>query len=210
MVPHESRLGVFISPLLTTLPWVEHGFGGRHAVDWPPVSSAVATRQVHGVTVLHAVAPGSCGEGDALVADVPELFVGVRTADCVPILLADVRQRRVAAVHAGWRGTAAGILTRAVEALGARPADIYAACGPSIGPCCYEVGPEVSERFGRLGRVKLDLAEENRQQLKQLGVPAAQIDPGPVPCTRCGEAHFESYRRDGERAGRMVSAIAIR
>jgi hypothetical protein len=164
--------------------------------------------QVHGDRVLRPESAGGCGEGDALIAAQPGLWIGVRTADCVPILLADPQRRMVAAVHAGWRGSAARIVTKTLAEMGSRPEDVHAALGPAIGPCCYEVGPEVAAEFGRRGRVRLDLAGVNRDLLIGAGVPAGQIDSG-APCTRCN-SDFHSFRRDREAAGRMVSAIAVR
>jgi hypothetical protein len=105
------------------------------------------------------------GEGDALLDNTPGSVVAIKTADCLPILLVDDRHRAVAAVHAGWRGTVAGIAQRAVEAMraqfGSAPGDLRAAIGPGIGPCCYEVGPEVAAEFGRQGRAHVDLGEAN-------------------------------------------------
>jgi len=130
----------------------------------------VRLHQVHGATVLHALAevspPGAagvCGEGDALMTRDPEVALAVKVADCVPILLADRRTGAVAAVHAGWRGTAAAIVEAAVgrlgQAFGSRPEDLVAAIGPSIGPCCYEVGPDVFDTFLEAGMVPDWLSE---------------------------------------------------
>lgn len=200
--------GVYVSPLLRQFPWVEHGFGGRNARNWPP-SHHAAVVQVHGATVLTANGPGSLGEADALTTSVPGLFVTVRTADCVPLLMVDVRQRRVAAVHAGWRGTVAGIPAAAIRAMGSRPADVWVAMGPGIGHCCFEVGDEVAREFGENGRRQIDLFAHNRNKLIDIGVPAAQIEAG-APCTKCTPGEFHSFRRDKERAGRMHAAIGIR
>jgi polyphenol oxidase len=202
----RDAAGIWRSPLLSAEPWLEHGFGGRHAVKWPP-EHAAAARQVHGDTVLRAGEAGPCGEGDALLTSTSGLWVGIRTADCVPLLFADRRQHLVAAVHAGWRGTAARIAIKTLQAMGSAPEELRVAIGPSIGACCYEVGPEVSAKFGRTGKIHLDLVAENRKQLLGAGVPMSQIDAEPL-CTRCG-GDFHSFRRDGERAGRMVSAIRI-
>lgn len=184
-------------------------------------------RQVHGGAVVDAgpwedalpeadavlLAPISGGEGT-----VP----AVRTADCVPILLADSAGRCVGAVHAGWRGTAAGIAARAVAALadrGSRPSGLIVALGPAIGPCCYEVGSEVVEaleatgvprsrfvRTGASGRACVDLREANRFQLERAGVPAASIHGAPW-CTRCRSDLFFSARAEGASAGRLLAAI---
>lgn len=160
-------------------------------------------------------------EGDAAVTSFRGIAVGVQTADCVPILLADARGRAVGAIHAGWRGTASRIVERTVETLwktyGVSPEDLWAAIGPHIGVCCYEVGDEVvdaiadAEAFERTeGRAKahLNLAAANRSQLLQLGVPAKQIVVSSL-CTRCRPDLFYSYRREGTTAGRMLSVIGL-
>jgi YfiH family protein len=139
--------------------------------------------------------------------------VAVKTADCIPILLADERRRAVAAVHAGWRGTAGRIVGSAIAAMRQRfdtdPADLHAAIGPGIGKCCYEVGPEVSAQFGEQGRVRLDLPAINRAQLIEAGVTAERVYASNL-CTMCGVEEFESFRRDGAAAGRLYSFIGVR
>jgi YfiH family protein len=132
----------------------------------------------------------------------------------VPILLADPVRRAIAAVHAGWRGTAAYILQAAIRAMvcefETRPEDLHAAIGPSIGGCCYEVGAEVAREFGVIapGRVHLDLQAMNAKQLAAAGVLPVNIAVA-GKCTKC-QAGYHSYRRDGEAAGRMISWIRIR
>lgn len=169
-------------------------------------------RQVHSATVLFATAEGCVGEGDALITDLPGLSLAVRTADCLPILLVDPRNRAIAAVHSGWRGTVAGVAINALnkmqENYKTNPIDLVAAIGPGIGPCCYEVGPEVAAEFGLVGRVHLDLANAKRTQLVAAGVPESQIEVLPY-CTKCRADLFHSFRRDGEAAGRMLSHIRI-
>jgi purine-nucleoside/S-methyl-5'-thioadenosine phosphorylase / adenosine deaminase len=119
----------------------------------------------------------------------------------------------VAIVHAGWRGAAQQIAVRAVDDMasrfGTRPESLSAAIGPGIGACCYEVGPEVSARFGREGRVRLDLAAEIASQLRTAGLSPQQIFWGSF-CTFCQKDEFWSYRREGERAGRMWSAARVK
>ncbi|AKU91041.1 peptidoglycan editing factor PgeF [Vulgatibacter incomptus] len=174
--------------------------------------------QVHGsrVLVLGADAPIPPGEeADAILAAAPGLAVAIRTADCVPILLADPRTGRVAAVHAGWRGTEAGIAAEAVRALaelGSAPSELIAAIGPAIGPCCYEVSSELADRFVRLagpevveGR-RLDLILINRLQLRAAGIPEASIEQV-GGCTSCDDSRFFSHRRDAGRTGRHLSFV---
>src|SRR6185503_448338 len=126
------------------------------------------------ICVSAAGRAGILGEGDALLENTPGSVVAVKTADCIPILLVDERRRAVAAVHAGWRGTAARIVTGAIgrmaERFGTVTADLHAAIGPGIGVCCYEVGPEVAAEFGGQGRAHIDLPDSNRQQLTAAGV----------------------------------------
>ena len=115
-------------------------------------TDALATvRQVHGRAVLRVTAAGAAGDADGLATDRQGLMLGVLTADCVPVLLVDTQLRAVAAVHAGWRGTATGIVGAAVQAMqdqfGSEPEDLLATVGPSIGPCCYQVGEELREHF---------------------------------------------------------------
>lgn len=204
---------VYRTRLLDALEWLAHGFGTRLSARPENVATV---RQVHSALCLPAEGRSGClGEADALVEHTPGRLVAVKTADCIPLLLADARHRAVAAVHAGWRGTAARIAHSALrtmaERYGTRPEDVYAAVGPGIGPCCYEVGPEVAEVFGlpRNGPVKIDLAEINRRQLLEAGVPEERVAIAGL-CTRCREAEFHSFRRDRERAGRMYSAVGIR
>lgn len=199
---------------LDELSWLDHGFGTRQ-VDVPALHSQLATlKQVHSATCLTAGGrTGVVGVGDALLENTPGAAVAVRTADCIPILLVDEQKRAVAAVHAGWRGTAAQIVRHAIESMaerfGTQPAGLHAAIGPGIGKCCYEVGPEVAGQFGGEGRMHLDLPEANRKQLLAAGVTPERIYASNL-CTMCRPEDFHSYRRDREAAGRMYSFAAIR
>jgi YfiH family protein len=207
---------------LEAFPWLVHGFGTRNA-DIPSLFRNLATlKQIHSSTCLSAGGrAGLIGEGDALLEDAPGAVVAVRTADCIPILLVDERRRAVAAVHAGWRGTAAGIARGAVEAMGERfgtdAGDVHAAIGPGSGACCFEVGPEVAAVFGRgeaansivAERVHIDLAAENRRQLLEAGVTGERIYASNL-CTKCLSSDFHSFRRDREAAGRLFSFAGIR
>ena len=186
-----------------------------------PELPIVRATQVHGSrVVVVSEAPAArdvvdAGECDALVTALPRVALAVQTADCVPVLLA--AEEAVAAVHAGWRGASAGVAGRAVEAFLALVSNRAAArawIGPSIGPCCYEVGLEVAERFpGGFARQSsgdrflLDLPGVVRSQLERAGIPPGNVIADWV-CTKCGGDRYASYRRDGERAGRMIALIA--
>ena len=213
----RSPRGYYISPLLSRLPWLEHSFGTAIAAPSPGYR---LLHQVHSAKVLEARQCGPGVEGDALITQDCGVFVGVKTADCVPLLIADPVHRAVAAVHAGWRGTLAGIaaitIARLAETYGSQPEDLTVAIGPSIGVCCFEVGPEVAIEFGGifpergdlLEKTSLDLREANLRQLLKAGVPGSQIDTDP-PCTCCGGAEFYSWRRDRIQGQRMFAAIGV-
>ncbi len=169
-------------------------------------------QQVHSATVVDA-RPGRNGPGDALVTERRQLALAVVTADCVPVLLAD--DRRIAAVHAGWRGLAESILPAAVDRLNETSDPINAWIGPAIGPCCYEVSHEVAQKVGASsseaivrdgprGRPHLDLAAAARIQLESRGEVRVNTVEA---CTRCDADRLWSYRRDGPGAGRNVAAI---
>jgi YfiH family protein len=198
---------------LDYFPWLVHGFGTRSA-DIPGLFANLATlKQIHSTICLPAAGrTGIIGEGDALLENTPGAVVAVKTADCIPILLIDEPHRAVAAVHAGWRGTAAGIVRRAIDAMrqrfGTEAADLHAAIGPGIGECCYQVGPEVAAQFGRTGTVHLNLAEENRRQLQEAGVTPGRIYASNL-CTQCLSDDFHSFRRDREASGRLFSFAGI-
>jgi YfiH family protein len=190
------------------------------ALGYPKLPIVRAT-QVHGsrvIVVSETPASGEvldAGECDALVTALPGVGLAVQTADCVPVLLA--AEEAVAAVHAGWRGGAAGVAERAVEAFLALVPNRAAArawIGPSIGPCCYEVGVEVAERFpdgfaraSTGDRFLLDLPGIVRSQLERAGIRPENVTADPS-CTRCGGDRYASFRRDRERAGRMIALVA--
>jgi YfiH family protein len=211
---------VYRAERLERFPWLQHGFGTRLSAAWPDAGGLAIAKQIHSDQVLVATKPGNLGPGDAILSRRPGVTVAIRTADCLPILIVDPRTRAVAAVHAGWRGVVAQIVPKAVEAMrlefGSRPADLEIAIGPGIGPCCFEVGPEVATQFRAFfpeqnyfnTRAKLDLAETVCRQLGLNGVTRGQIDTADL-CSCCEPELFESYRRDREQAGRMVAAVGV-
>lgn len=191
-------------------------------------SSLVRLNQVHGTDVLVVDRPldqlpaGPARSFDASVTDRPGPVLGVRTADCVPVLLFCPDPRAAGVVHAGWRGTLAGAVTHAVSTLqgvfGCQPRDLLAAIGPCIQPCCYRVGDDVYQqfldRFGSegvsvLGQERfVHLAAVNRMWLVECGLPAEHIDVLDL-CTSCRQDLFFSHRRDGGRAGRQLAYITL-
>jgi polyphenol oxidase len=232
-------------------PVAPHGFTSRQlrlSAEEGAESLAAVTRaarvvqatQVHGRTVVVAAEgqpwPRPWPEADVLLSDVPSTAVAVRAADCVPLLLADRATGAVAAVHAGWRGTAAAAAPAAVAAMsrqfGTRPADLVVAIGPSIGSCCYEIGPDLVDAFAAAGhprhlidrwflapapprgsrelpQMRLDLVGANRDQLILAGVP----EDGIHACGLCTAMHLDvltSYRAEGAAAGRMAGTIVPR
>jgi len=189
----------------------------------PASEAIVQVKQVHGATVVKA--RGALGrEGDAIVARAADgrIAVGVRVADCVPVLVASSETGDVAAIHAGWRGVTAGVVGAGVRALGG--GGLVAAIGPCIGACCFEVGRDVADAIARAApgaaviapyphvlpdKVFVDLRAAVRQQLRDAGVDVARVDDVPG-CTRHESARFHSFRRDGKDSGRMLATIVTR
>lgn len=230
-----------IAPHLFTTRQLELTDEGYAALAAALGAEAVATvTQVHGanvVVVRRGMPPPAVGpNADALISDDGRAAIAVRAADCVPLLMADRRRGVVAAVHAGWRGTVARISTTALAALsrefGTRPEDVVVAVGPSIGACCYEVGPDVVDAFAaakhdrhllqrwvterpalRAGAaapdqrsLRLDVAAANRDQLAMAGVPGDQIHL-PGLCTAMHLDVLTSYRAEKDAASRIAGAI---
>jgi len=185
--------------------------------------------QVHGAQALVLDQPNwgerPLPQADILLTNQPDVWLSMRFADCVPILLYDPVHRAVGLAHAGWRGTLAGAARAAVVAMdtafGTRPADLLAGIGPAIGPCCYRVGPEVVEAFRKAfgheatawlrpaedGVRYLDLWEANRWQLVAAGV--RQIEAAEL-CTAHLRHEFFSHRGDQGRTGRFGVVIGLR
>ena len=190
------------------------------------VSAArVATaRQVHGTDVLRVAAQqagATVGAADGLVTDASGVALLMRVADCAPVLLYGPDRGVVGIAHAGWRGALGGVAARTarvmIEEYGCDPRALRAGIGPSIGPCCYEVGAEVYEPFaarwgaGTLrreagGGVHLDLWEANARALREVGVEHVEIA---ALCTCCRREEFYSHRGDGGRTGRLAAVIGL-
>ncbi|MEK8024014.1 MAG: polyphenol oxidase family protein [Candidatus Hydrogenedentota bacterium] len=177
-------------------------------------------RQVHGASIIEAaglprtrpIFPVVYGEADAIWTAEPDVWVGVYTADCLPLLL-DAGER-VMAVHAGWRGLAAGIISNAIEAAGGASRVKSVTLGPAAAGCCYEVGGEVLDAIDKAGIEpvssgrNLDLPLTAERHLRALGVGTI-LRSDPFGCTIC-DRRFRSYRRDGDCSGRNLSVIALK
>lgn len=214
--------------------------------DWGAAADAVGAHhivtlgQVHGTMVVAIrrgeAIPSGRPEGDILVSDRPDVALAVRVADCVPVLIADPASGAVGAVHAGWRGTAAGATTTAVTALTrefkSHPHDLIAAIGPAIGACCYEVGSDVVDAFAAAGHsrhlidrwfqspppprgstergtLQLDVGGANRDQLVLAGVAEENIHVAGL-CTAMHLDVLTSYRAEKDKAVRIAGVIRAR
>jgi YfiH family protein len=216
---------VLTHPLLSDAG-VAHGFGRRDSME--PVG-VIRPVQQHSAEVAFVCEGGNTdpGPADAIVSTLSGVAVGVMTADCVPVLLSVNGGRVVAAVHAGWRGIAKGVVSSAFEATVRAAAPwhgVTAVIGPHIGPCCYEVDSPVMERlqvrFAGLmdsvltpvdsGHSMLDLGALVRAELVRAGVRPTEVGSFPEACTCCDAKRFHSHRRDGPRAGRLLHWIAAR
>ena len=182
-------------------------------------------RQVHGADVLRVTAGGLGGDGDAMVTDVRSLGLMMACADCPVLLAVDSVAGAIGLAHASWRGTVRGIASNLIASLadcfGTRAEDVLVCIGPSAGPCCYEVGPDVrSEAIGRIGpqaehffinrdgKLYFDLWSANTDQLIGAGVKPANIHLS-GKCTMCNNDRFPSYRIEGAKAGRFAVVLGF-
>jgi YfiH family protein len=196
------------------------------------IEQLLTVTQVHGIDILIVDAPNDdVGhflrvECDGIITNQPGIMIGIGIADCVPILLFDPVKRVVAALHAGWKGTASGITRKGVAAMvsnfGSVPADLVAAIGPAIGPCCYEVDGPVHDAFEaeravwqlaagivNEGKWKLDLPFAIKLQLEASGVLPEKIETT-QQCVCCTQELFFSYRRDKGETGRHLGFIMLK
>lgn len=189
----------------------------------------VCARQVHG-TRIHVATRADAGRGafayeravpatDALVTATPGVTLTVFVADCAPVFLVDPEQRVLGLAHTGWRSLAGGIVGRTVDAMksafGVDPTQLHVAVGPCLGPCCFEIGPEVASQFaheflsaGEQGRPHLNLGGAIVAELENHGVSPRHISASPE-CTKCHADKYFSYRAARGGTGRMVAAIAM-
>ena len=177
-------------------------------------------KQIHGDDVLVAKDSASCygcPDADAYITSHKNLPIAIRTADCVPVFLFDPFKPAIGIVHAGWKGTVKEITIKTVnrmkESFGSKPEDIRAVLGPSIQPCCYEVGEEFRQHFPneiieRASKLYVDVTKNNYRQLVKSGLKKENVVSTGI-CTCCNPKYF-SFRRDAEKAGRMISLMMLK
>ncbi len=229
----SKAVGIIRADSLSEMEGVVHGFLNRNCggslKDVALIHGLRCIRtlmQVHGcrVCVIEGCTVPSAYEnaGDGILTARGAVGVGIYTADCVPVLLYEPRSGAVGAVHVGWRGALQGVVASALECLdgelGARPRDVVAAIGPSIGSCCYEVGLDVAGRFMEYrpdsgsflrdtsgGKFILDLKNAVKGELESCGVEKIEVLGH---CTKCS-LDFYSYRREGAGVGSQLSFIGL-
>ncbi len=197
-----------------------------------PVEQFLVLNQVHGDRIFviepqgRYFPPHNEFNYDAIVTNRTGLAICIKTADCVPVFIADKVQKVIAVVHAGWRGTASGISAKVIRLMknqyGSLPHDIMAAVGPSIAPCCYEVDSITADAFGAQkckesflfpqamkNKYLLDLPEANRRQLLNCDIPETNIELSGY-CTMCNQDIFFSHRGSGGVTGRQINFMRIK
>ena len=218
-------------PRLEQIPFLVHGFGTRRwkrgdfkrRPDWRNFK-LVFLNQVHSDAVQFIdKAPQKIMKGDAMITELPSLLLIIRTADCLPLLIVDESRQAISAVHCGWRGTSRRLVERVVQSMkdryGCRPSRLLVAIGPCIGQECYEVGEDVFQSFRKEGlpldffrahprrrkKYLFDLRRANLDQLMKQGVKPENVFSVDL-CTHCQQS-LPSFRRDKDKAGRMLSFI---
>lgn len=227
MQSNQTTAGLILQSHLFEHGWLAHGFGTRGinvvkycdalGIKEPFVAE---TDQVHSDIVHNLMKTTTSGKllGDSFITNKPGIVCFIRTADCVPILIADTKNNAIAAVHAGWKGTTKNIVSKTLRAMNVafatNPVNCVAAIGPHICGRCYEVGREVQEAFEGLylneawvSKKNVDLGLANLILLKRAGIPDHQIDIS-KECTSC-DKKFASVRRDGAENERQMNFIAI-
>lgn len=175
--------------------------------------------QIHDSNVVYVNTPGTFPETDALISDVEGIFLSIKTADCVPVLLYDSLKQVIGLIHAGWRGVLSNIISKTIfmmkKMFGTEPRDILAGLGPAICECCYEISAEIADQFScseviRLdNRVYLNIIRAVENRLISSGVLPEKLDRIAL-CTFCNTEKFYSYRRDNGKTGRLMTVIGLR
>ena len=182
------------------------------------IAQVATSHQVHGEQILYADTAGHREGYDALITDQPGVFVAVSIADCTPVLVYDASNRAVAAIHAGWRGTVAGIVGKTLLAMasrfGTQAGDCYAYVGTCIDECTFEVGADVADHFtdafkrfdSEKQKFFVDLKAANAAQLRAFGIPDNQLEISPFSTVQHNADYF-SYRLERGQTGRMLAGI---
>lgn len=236
MLQTLQSLPIIRAPLLEKESWLQHGFGLKditienYLKAYGSKAQILQTNQTHGCTVHVLGAPGLRSQvsglpldGDAFLTDQPGRVCWVRTADCLPILIADPQKQVIGAIHAGWKGTAKKIVLAALEKMHSQwkidPAGLKVALGPAIGGQCYHVQSDVVVQLEKVGlhpgpwleRIDerhwfLDIAFANLALLEEAGVPRERIYLS-LACTACDLEKFHSFRKENGKKGEQVSFI---
>ncbi|MBN1225190.1 MAG: peptidoglycan editing factor PgeF [Candidatus Aminicenantes bacterium] len=222
-----------VIPQLEKIPWLVHGFGTKLWKEKKMARTSELSRfrsvhlkQVHSdIIVLIKTRPAKVLTGDAMLTEASGILLTIKTADCLPVILAERQGKAIAAVHCGWKGSQKRLVQKIVKAMqgyfACRPQDLLTGLGPCISGGCYEVGEDVYSDYRRAGlnavgfqrhpsqkgKYLLDLKEVNRFQLMELGVLEEHIFSIDL-CTHC-EGDLWSYRRDRRTAGRLVNFVGI-
>jgi YfiH family protein len=215
---------ILTSGTFNQIKTVVHGFGTRYMKGYPDGFQVATLEQIHSNNVFIVKSPGIQGKGDAMITNVPGIVLAVKTADCVPVLVYDEHKRIAGAIHSGWRGIYNGVVERFFEIcakeLGSSPGEIKTAIGPCIELKCYEVKDDVvklfQEKFSWWNKVIvfhnkkrfLNLRLAVQIQLIESGIDIKNIEHIDL-CTYCRHDLFYSFRRDGNKTGRMFSYIGL-
>ena len=183
-----------------------------------PLEMLAIPEQVHSADITYIDTPGDYIATDGLITDNPEIILFIKVADCVPVYLYEPRSQLIGLVHSGWRGTAGGIVSNAIQLMlkmGAKQKEVKVFLGPAIGFCCYVVDGEVADNFNKNakkkienGKWKVGLHKHIWLQLDKMGIPSTNIMASDI-CT-FESLDYHSYRRDGEKAGRMFAFMGLK
>ncbi len=234
MKKHAGGTDFLSIPRLERIPYVVHGFGKgqwrdsdfRKKAEWASFR-LFFLNQVHS-DIIQFIDESSAkkARGDAMITNIPGFLLVIKTADCLPVLIVDVSRKVIAAVHCGWRGTSKRVIQKAIQGMighyGCRSSSLLVALGPCISSECYEVGEDVLHTFRKSGlstqffrdhpskqkKHLFDLEGANISQMMDLGVQKRNVFSTGC-CTHCDESLL-SYRRDRNKAGRMLSFIGIK
>ena len=215
---------------INSIPGISEAFTTRRIKNKNSVKKALKIKKLHNLKQVHGNRVVAAGKrfktgvkADAIITSETNTPIAVKVADCVAMIIVDPRNKAVAAVHAGWRGTAKRIIVKAIKAMKkkfkSRPSEMIVSLSPAIRSCCYETGKDIYNKLKkdgdfsniftiRGGRVYMDLHKANKNLLLRAGLRNKNIYVNDI-CTFCNRKLYHSYRRDGKKAGRMYSIVQI-